>query len=77
MANYGIYKKLGQIYNRGVEKIVVDAGFKITGKEHHRDFHIKSSQQDPIRDANSVLVYRDATLVRQLSERGMKMIHGP
>ena len=76
MTDYGIYDKLEHIYKRGGGKIVVDAAFKIVSKEIKRDFLIKSSQQDPIGDANGVLVNRDATSVRQLSEHGMRMIQG-
>ena len=60
-----------QVYNETGGKVVVDSAFNIGQK----DFLIKSSQQDPA-DANELLVNRDATSVRQLSEWGMRMIQG-
>ena len=71
MADYGIYDKMEQVYNETGGKVVVDSAFNIGQK----DFLIKSSQQDPA-DANELLVNRDATSVRQLSEWGMRMIQG-
>ena len=76
MADYGIYERLDSIYTRCGGKIVVDLAFKIQSREIRRDFLIKSSQQDPIGDANGVAVNWDATSVRQLSEHGMRMIQG-
>ena len=71
-ADYGVYDKLEAIYDNYNAKIVVDSAFGLQGK----DFLIKSSQEDPQIDARAVLLNRQATSLRQLSEHGMRMIQG-
>ena len=63
MADYGIYEKMEQVYNNIGGKVVVDSSFNIGEKI----YLIKSSQQDPA-DSHELLVNRDVTSVRQLSE---------
>ena len=73
IAEYGVYSKMEEIYDRHQARVVVDSAFSLATK----DFMIKSSQQDPIdRGPEGVLVNRNATSVRQLSEWGMRMIQG-
>ena len=71
MSDYGVYDKMEQLYRSTGGKVVVDSAFKIpTG-----NFLIKSSQTDPV-NARELLINRQATSVRQLSEWGMRMIQG-
>ena len=66
MSDYGVYDKMEQLYRSTGGKVVVDSAFKIpTG-----NFLIKSSQTDPV-NARELLINRQATSVRQLSEWGM------
>ena len=65
-ADYGVYDDLGLIYDKFGATVVVDSAF--TKAEH--DFLIRSSQQDPETEED-ILVNKDATSIRQLSEWGM------
>jgi hypothetical protein len=80
LADYGVYRKLEQIYTLHGGKIVVDSAFGLQA----RNFLIKSAQQqDPARrgatpaEAERELdLNKQATSLRQLSEWGMRMIQG-
>ena len=72
MAEYGVYTKMEDVYNNHGGKIVVDSAFNLQAKP----FLIKSSQLDPVRDPEGILLNQQATSVRQLSEHGMRMIQG-
>ena len=50
---------------------MVDSAFNVT----NAGYLIKSSQRDPV-NAQGLLVNRQATSIRQLSEWGMRMIQG-
>ena len=71
MAGHGLYEKMENVYVQTGGKVVVDSAFKL------KDMNclVKSSQTDPT-EASAMLVNRDATSVRQLSEWGMRMIQG-
>ena len=69
-SDYKAYAKIEQVYAEHGAKMVVDSAFKIKSSEAM----IKSSQQDPS-DRNLLLINRDATSIRQLSEWGIRMIH--
>ena len=71
MADYGVYDAMEKVYDETGGKVVVDSAFKIGNK----DYLIKSSQQDPL-DERQLLLNRQATSIRQLSEWGMRMIEG-
>ena len=71
MAGHGLYKKMEEVYQQTGEKVVVDSAFKLKQLK----CLIKSSQSDP-RDEELLLINRDATSIRQLSEWGMRMIQG-
>ena len=71
IADYGIYHGMETVFNATGGKVVVDSAFKITDQE----YLIRSSRNDP-ENAEDLLVNRDATSVRQLSEWGMRMIQG-
>ena len=73
MSDYGIYRKMNEIYRRTGGKVVVDSEFKIS--RGAGEYLIKSSQQDPL-DTRALVINRQATSVRQLSEWGMRMIDG-
>ena len=69
MADYGIYATMESIFERTGGKVVVDSAFRLSGS----DFIIMSSQLDPLKE-ESLLINREATSIRQLSEWGMRMI---
>ena len=71
MADYGVYKGMQAIYNLCGGKVVVDSAFKIT----EANYLIRSSQRDPD-NPYGLRLNRQATLVRQLSEQGMRMVQG-
>ena len=70
-ADYHIYNQIAKVYEQFGGKIVVDSAFNAL--DH--PFLIKSQQIDPT-DPLGVIVNRQATSVRQLSEWGMRMIKG-
>ena len=73
MADYGIYEKMGEVYDMTKGKVVVDSAFKLKNV----DFLLKSSQGAPIDATASQIVLNDAlTEARQCSEHGMRMING-
>ena len=69
MVDYGNYEGMQNVYNITGGNVIVDSTFNIGS----RDFLIKSSQQDPV-DGHELLVNRDATSVRQLSEWATRTI---
>ena len=69
MADYGVYATMESIYERTGGKVVVDSAFRLSGSESM----IMSSQLDPMEE-EALLINRDATSIRQLSEWGMRMI---
>ena len=71
IAEYGVYDKMEEVFNNYGGRVVVDSAFKLQGRE----YLIKSSQQDPD-NANGIVLNRQATSLRQLSEWGMRMIQG-
>ena len=72
IAEYGIYERMEDAFNvHGGRVVLVDSTFKLQGK----DYLIKSSQQDPD-NAGGIVLNRQATSLRQLSEWGMRMIQG-
>jgi hypothetical protein len=70
MAQYGVYHKLRELYDKHGATVVVDSAFS----RGAYPFLIKSSQEDPAGEPEAVLAHRDATSIRQLSEWGMRMI---
>ena len=72
MVSCGVYAAMKQMYDEIGEKVVVYLAFNIGDWP----FLIKSSQKY-VKDAHILLVNRDATSVRQLSQWGVQMIHGP
>ena len=71
MADYGVYEAMEKVFVATGGQVVVDSAFKIGTKE----YLIKSSQEDPL-DERLLLINRQATSIRQLSEWGMRMIQG-
>jgi hypothetical protein len=79
-ADYGVYRKLEQVYTLHGGKVVVDSAFGLQS----RDYLIKSAQkQDPSPDGataaearSAVVLNQQATSLRQLSEWGMRLIQG-
>ena len=73
IADCGVYQKVASMHAQHKAKICVDSAFRLSAK----DCLIESSQQDPI-DGNfrTILLNRQATSLRQLSEHGMRMIQG-
>ena len=71
MADYRVYEAMEKVFIATGGKVVVDSAFKIGTKE----YLIKSSQEDPL-DERLLLINRQATSIRQLSEWGMRMIQG-
>ena len=71
MADYGVYDKIEQLYDEYQVKVVVDSAFNVSKK----NYLIKSAQQDP-ESQQGVILNRQATALRQLSEHGMRMIQG-
>ena len=71
MADYGIYHGMERVYSATGSKVVCDSAFKI------KDilFVIWSTQQD-LNNPQALLVNRDATSIRQLSDWAMSMIQG-
>ena len=68
VADYGeMYAKLQLLWDRYRAKTVIDSAFNL---EDH-PFLIKSSSEDQGRDAQELLMYADATSLRQSSEWGM------
>ena len=73
MADYHVYEALEKIFERTGKKVVVDSAFG----SGVRPFLIKSSQGDPLNaNVEEITTNRAATSIRQLSERGMRMIQG-
>ena len=60
-----------KVYEETGGKVVVDSAFRLKGG----NCLVKSTQDDP-EDPNLLLINRDATSIRQLSEWGMRMIQG-
>ena len=71
MSDYGVYQGLEMVYDKCGGKVVVDSAFKIAGAK----FLVKSAQRDPANPTN-LLLNRQATSIRQLSEWGMRMVQG-
>ena len=72
MSDYGVYEAMEKVYLNSGGKVAVDSTFNInTGGR----FIIESTQRDPDDDI-ALLVHRDATSVRQLSEWVMRMVQG-
>ena len=71
IAEYGVYTKMEHVFETYGAKVVVDSAFNLSNKR----YLIKSSQQDPF-TPDGVVLNRDATSLRQLSEWGMRMIQG-
>jgi hypothetical protein len=77
-ADYGVYRKLEQVYTLHGGKVVVDSAFGLQA----RDYLIKSAQKDPSQDGTAaqarraVVLNQQATSLRQLSEWGMRLIQG-
>ena len=69
IADYGLYEKLEFIYNRDGGQVVVDSAYKVGDAP----FLIKSSNIDPFNE-DEILINRDATSIRQLSEWEMRII---
>ena len=69
IADYGLYERLEFIYNRDGGQVVVDSAYKVGDAP----FLIKSSNIDPFNE-DEILINRDATSIRQLSEWGMRII---
>ena len=72
MTDYGVYEAMERVYLNTGGKVVVDSTFNINTRG---EFIIKYTERDPDDDI-ALLVNRDATSVRQLSEWGMWMIQG-
>ena len=68
-SDHKAYDRIEEVYAKHKAKIVVDSAFKVRESKAM----IKSSQQDPS-DRELLLINRDATSIRQLSEWGMRMI---
>ena len=75
MSEHGAYQKMRAIYEETGGQVVVDSAFKIMQGSDGNNMFIKSSQQDPDGTEN-IVVNRQATSVRQLSEWGMRMVQG-
>ena len=73
IAEYGIYKKIQDIYDLYNAKIVVDSAFQVMKT---KPFLIKSSQQDPSHTKASLLTEQQHSAVRQLSEWLMRQMQG-
>ena len=71
MADYGFYDAMKAVYDTAGGKVVVDSAFKVSAK----DYLIRTSQEDS-QDERGLLLNRQATSIRQLSEWGMRMIEG-
>ena len=79
MAEYSVYEKMETIYERTGGVVVVDSAFKMKGSK----YLIRSQQNDPdtittsmAENVEAIVIKRQATAVRQLSEWGMRMIQG-
>ena len=70
MTEYGVYKKMQDIFDRLGAKVVVDSAFNM----QKRCYIIKSSQFNLIGDHHGVSLNCAATSLRQLSEHGIQMI---
>ena len=70
MVDYGIYKKMEDIYNLYGGKVVVDFAFNLSDKH----YLVKSAQEDPIGESFLVQQNSQAISVRQLSKWGMQTI---
>jgi DDE superfamily endonuclease len=70
ISDYGLYKRLDEVFVESGGKVVVDSAFKLES----RPCLLRSAQQDPIGAPEGVSLNRAATSVRQLSEWGMRMI---
>ena len=73
MSDHGAYAKMKEVYEEFGGQVVVDSAFKIVRGSDGNDIFIKSSQEDG-EGAQAIIVHRNATSVRQLSEWGMRMI---
>ena len=71
MSDYGVYKGLEAVYTLCGGKVVVDSAFKMSDA----NYLVRSSQRDP-GNAYLLLLNRQATSIRQLSEWGMRMVQG-
>ena len=69
MASYGLYETMIRVYERTGAKVVVDSAFKLDAS----NCLVKSGQTAPV-DGDQLLLWKDATSIRQLSEWGMRMI---
>ena len=66
-ADYGgVYDKIEEVFEETGGKVVIDSAFALG----QRGYFMKSAQLDPM-DGQELLMNRDATSVRQLSESGM------
>ena len=73
IADYGIYTKMGEVYDCFNAKLVVDSAFKLA----ERNYLIRSSNEMPATaGAYKIALNEDATSVQQLAEHGMRMIQG-
>ena len=80
MADYGVYRKMERVYALHQATIVVDSAFNL----RQNNYLIRSSQSDPelrpgatrAQEKRAVALNNQATLLRQLSEHGMRMIQG-
>ncbi|VEU37224.1 unnamed protein product [Pseudo-nitzschia multistriata] len=72
IADHGVYDRIEEVHTQSNAKVVVDSAFALKDKEH---ILIKSSQHDPEQE-DLLLINRDATSLRQMSEWGMRMIQG-
>ena len=79
IADYGICKKMKTVHDKHGGKAVVDSAFRLKDANHS----IQSSQDDPCpkdatcrQECRAVVLNRQATSLRQLSEHGMRMIQG-
>ena len=70
MVDYGIYKKMEDIYNLYGGKVVVDFAFHLSDKH----YLVKSAQEDFIGESFLVQQNCQAISVRQLSKWGMQTI---
>ena len=69
LADYGLYEPMEFLYDRDGGQVVVDSAFRVGAAP----YLIKSGHTDPF-DAAELIVNRDATSIRQLSEWGMRII---
>jgi len=65
MSDHGAYEKMAAVYEETGGQVVIDSAFKIIRGWDGKSMFIKSSQEDPD-GAEQIIIYRDATSVRQL-----------